>query len=164
VSTQVHRRRVGRRRRSVLARPCNSALMASSNIERLRAGYDAFATTGGWPVEPGLLGPDFELHQDPMLDNARVFRGADAPAALMTLAAEAVAEPGVHAERFIEAPGGEIVVIVRVSGHGRASGIAINREQAHVWRFVGEQAREMTVHGSPAEALRALGLDEWPQE
>ncbi len=134
--------------------------MASSNIERLRAGYEGLAATGRWPAAPGLLGPVFELHQDPILDNAAVFRGAEAPAALMALTAESISEPTVQPERFIEAPAGEIVVVVRVSGRGRASGIAINRQQAHVWRFEGEQAREMTVHGSPAEALRALGLDE----
>jgi ketosteroid isomerase-like protein len=136
--------------------------VASSNAERLRTGYEALAATGSWPAAPALLGPSFELHQDPMLDNARVFRGDEAPAALIALTAESLSEPTVQAERFIEAPAGEIVAIVRVSGRGRASGIAINRQQAHVWRFEGVQAREMTVHGSPDEALRALGLDEWP--
>ena len=136
--------------------------MAKPNAERLQAGYEALAATGVWPAEPPLLGPRFELHQDPLLDDARIFRGPDAPAALMALTAESVSEPTVRAERFIATPGGEILVIVRVSGHGRASGIAINKEQAHVWRFEGEEAREMTVHGSPDEARRALGLDEWP--
>ena len=138
--------------------------MGSPNTERLRAGYEGLATTGTWPAELALLGPDFELHQDPMLDNARVFRGAEAPAALLALTAESFNEPAVLAERFIEAPAGEIVVIVHVSGRGRGSGIAINREQAHVWCFEGEQPRQMTVYAGSAEALRALGLDEWPSD
>jgi ketosteroid isomerase-like protein len=136
--------------------------MAGSNGSHLRASYEALAATGNWPEEPMLLGASFELHQDPMLDSARVFRGADAPAALMALASESLIEPAVEPERFIEAPAGEIVVIVRVSGQGRASGIATHRQQAHIWRFDGRDAREMTVYGSPDEALRALGLDEWP--
>jgi hypothetical protein len=136
--------------------------MSGSNVERLRAGYDGLAATGGWPAEQELLGPEFELHQDPMLDDARVFRGPDAPAALFALLGESFSEPAVQAERFIEAPGGEIVVIVRVSGRGRASGIAINREQAHIWRFEADEPREMTIHGSSREALGALGLDAWP--
>lgn len=138
--------------------------MASSNTERLRAGYQGLAATGAWPEEPALLGPEFELHQDPMLDNAKVFRGPDAPTELIALTAQSFSEPAVRAARFIEAPAGEIVVFVHISGRGRASGIAINREQAHVWRFEGEQAREMTVHASPNEALRALGLDQWPAD
>jgi hypothetical protein len=136
--------------------------MAGSNTERLRAGYEGLAANGTWPSDPALLGPDFELHQDPMLDTARVFRGADAPTELIALFAESFTDPAVLAERFIEAPAGEIVVLVRVRGHGRASGIAIDREQAHVWRFEGEEPREMTVHGGSNEALRALGLAEWP--
>jgi hypothetical protein len=138
--------------------------MASSNTERLRAGYEQLAATGAWPSESALLGPNFELHQDPMLDAAKVFRGPDAPTALIALTAESFSEPTVQAARFIEAPAGEIVVFVRVSGRGKASGIAINREQAHVWRFEGEEAREMTIHGSPNEALRALGLHQWPAD
>jgi ketosteroid isomerase-like protein len=133
-------------------------------MERLRATYEALESTGSWPAEPALLGADFELHQDPMLDNARTFRGAEAPAALLALIGESIAEPSVHADRFHEAPTGEIVAIVRLSGHGRASGIAINRRQAHVWRFDGDAAREMTVHAGPGEELRALGLDEWPSD
>ncbi len=131
-------------------------------MEQLRAGYEALAQTGEWPTEPAPLGAEFELHQDPVLDNAKVFRGPGAPAALIALTAESLAEPAVRAERFIEAPAGEIVVIVRVSGHGRASGIAIDRQQAHIWRFEGQNARELTVHGSSEDALRALGLHEWP--
>jgi hypothetical protein len=134
--------------------------MASSNVERLRAGYGALAATGAWPAEPAPLGPDFELHQDPFLDNARVFRGPEAPDALIALTAESFSEMALQAERFLETPGGEIVVVVRVSGRGKASGIAVEREQAHVWRFEGERAREMTVHGRAVEALRALGLDD----
>ncbi|HTZ85124.1 MAG TPA: hypothetical protein VMB05_00520 [Solirubrobacteraceae bacterium] len=138
--------------------------MASANTERLRVGYDGLEASGTWPPEPALLSDAFELHQDPILDNARVFRGAEAPAELLALTTESFAEPEVRAERFIEVPSGEIVVIVRMSGRGQASGIAINREQAHVWRFEGDQAREMTVHGNPREAMRALGLEEWPSD
>jgi hypothetical protein len=136
--------------------------MASPNTDGLRAGYEGLAETGTWPGQQAPLGPDFELHQDPMVDTAKVFRGSDAPTALIALFAESFAEPTVRAERFIQAPAGEIVVLVRVRGRGRASGIAIDREQAHVWRFEGEQPREMTIHGGSNEALRALGLDEWP--
>ncbi len=132
----------------------------STNSERLSAAYEGLAATGSWPAEHGLLGPDFELHQDPFLDNARVFRGPEAPDALIALMAESFAGIALEAERFIEAPGGKIVVIVRISGRGQASGIAIDRQQAHVWRFDGQDAREMTVHGRAVEALRALGLEE----
>jgi hypothetical protein len=136
--------------------------MGSQNAERLRAGYEVFAASGSWPEGQKLLAEDFELHQDPILDDARVFRGTGAPEELLTLVAGAVSEPTVEAERLIDLPTGEIVAFVCVSGHGKASGIAINRHQAHIWQFEGDQARRMTVHGSPAEALRALGLDDWP--
>jgi len=136
--------------------------MGSQNAERLRAGYEAFAASGNWPEGQKLLAEDFELHQDPILDDARVFRGTGAPAELLALVGGAVSEPTVEAERLIDLPTGEIVAFVCVSGRGRASGIAITRQQAHVWRFDGDQARQMTVHGSPAEALKSLGLDEWP--
>ena len=43
----------------------------------------------------------------------------------------------VEAERFAESGGGDIVALVRVRGKGRASGIAIDREQAHLSSFDG---------------------------
>jgi hypothetical protein len=135
--------------------------MAGPNTDRLRAGYEALAGNGSWPAEPPLLGPDFELHQDPMLDTAKVFRGPDAPAELIATTSGWLPELTIAVDRFIETGPAEVVAIVRLSGRSR-SGMSLNREQAHVWHFEGERAREMTVHGSPREALRVLGLEEWP--
>jgi hypothetical protein len=51
--------------------------MSRENVERLRAGLDAFNRTGDLNVE--FLAPDFELHQaSSIIDTAGVFHGRDA--------------------------------------------------------------------------------------
>jgi ketosteroid isomerase-like protein len=61
-------------------------------------------------------------------------------------------------ERFLEAPGGEIVVLVHAQGRGRASGMQIDNHIAWVWTFRDEQLVRMVVYEEPGDALEAVGL------
>jgi ketosteroid isomerase-like protein len=133
--------------------------MAQPTLEELRSSYEALARTGEWPGG-GLLATDFKLHQDPMLDAGKVFHGPEAPNELMSGFRQAFTDTTFESERFIEAPAGELVVIVRVRGRGQASGIGLERLQAHVWTFDEEHAISMVVYGVASEGLRAVGLPE----
>jgi ketosteroid isomerase-like protein len=133
--------------------------MSSENSERLSAVYDTLASTGAWE-SPGLLAADFELRQDPVLDAGRTFHGPGGPGELLQMLEASFRDVVVEAERFVEGGGGDIVAMVRVRGHGRASGIAIDREQAHLWSFDGPTAVRMMVFGDRGEALQAAGLSE----
>ena len=133
--------------------------MAQENIDRLRAAYEVLAATGEWPSGE-LLGAAFELHQDAFVDNAKVFRGPDAPAELLGVFAESFLDLSLEAESFTAAPRGEVVAVVRLQGRGRASGMAIDKLQAHVWSFDDLAAIKMEVFGQPAEARKAVRLSE----
>jgi len=153
--------RTGRRRAgasgSLLASVGYFGPMAE-NVARLRASYEVLTRTGEWPKD-GLLGPDFKLHQDSSFDSAGVFHGPDAPGELMRRMQQGFQDMSFEAERFIEAPAGEVLAIVRVRARGKASGTAIDKQQAHVWSFTDGQATTMTVYGRPAEGLEAVGLE-----
>lgn len=133
--------------------------MPQDFMNRLRSSYDILAQTGEWPTD-GLLASDFELHQDAFVDTAKVFHGPDAARQLMRNFKQAIRDVSLEAERFIEGPAGEVVVIVRARGRGQGSGIAIDKQQAHVWTFTGDKAARMVIYGQPAEAFRAVGLPE----
>ncbi len=133
--------------------------MTQENIDRLRVSYEVLGRTGEWPDE-GLLGPEFELHQDSFVDSAKVFHGPDAPREVIRTQQQAILEMSFAAERVLAAPGGEVVVLVRIRGHGRGSGAAVDREQAHVWSFAGERATTMKIYEVSAEGLRAVGLEQ----
>jgi ketosteroid isomerase-like protein len=131
--------------------------MSSENRERLRTAYETLSSTGAW-ASPALLAADFELHQDPLLDAGRTFHGPDGPGEMLNMLAASLLDVVVEAEGFVEGDSGEIVALVRVRGKGRASGIAIEREQAHLWTFDGRTAARMTVFGDRRAGLQAAGL------
>ena len=61
-------------------------------------------------------------------------------------------------EKFLEAPGGEIVVFIRVRGRGRGSGVEMDNRIAWVWTYRDDKVVRVVVYEEPAEALEAVGL------
>jgi ketosteroid isomerase-like protein len=128
--------------------------MSQEIVERLRRAYAG-------ERDPALLAPDFELHQSPsIIDTDGIFRGRTAFRDVQVELAESFEDMSWEPEQIIEAPGGEIVVLVRALGRGRGSGIEIDNHIAHVWSFRGHTSVRMVVYEEQAEALKAVGLDE----
>jgi ketosteroid isomerase-like protein len=127
-------------------------------IDGVRSGYAVLSSSGEWPAD-GLLAEGFEVHQDRFIDTARVFRGPGAPGELMRTLAQSFSEITLELDTVLEAPDGRLVATVAVRGRGAASGIAIDKRQAHVWSFSNGEATTMQIHGQPAEALKAVGLE-----
>jgi ketosteroid isomerase-like protein len=132
--------------------------MSQENVNRLRARYEA-ADSGAWGGD--LLAHDFELHQaSSIIDSTGVFKGAHAIRDVMGELEESFEEISVEAEEISEAPEGEIVVVLRISGRGRGSGIELDNRIGHVWTFRDDKAVRMVAYEEPAEALKAVGLEE----
>jgi ketosteroid isomerase-like protein len=132
--------------------------MTQERIDRLRAGYAAL-NRGETGDQVDLLAPDFELHQaSSIVDTAGVFQGARGIRDVMRELEESFEELSFEPEEFIEAPNGEVVVLVRVRGRGRGSGVVIDNRIAHVWTFRDDKATRNVVYEEQAEALEAVGL------
>ena len=132
--------------------------MSQENVSRLRARYEA-AERGAWGAD--LLAQDFELHQaSSIIDSAAVFKGPDAIRDVMGELEESFEEISVEAEEISEAPEGEIVVVLRISGRGRGSRIELDNRIGHVWTFRDDKAVRMVAYEEPADALKAAGLEE----
>ncbi len=133
--------------------------MSPENVERIRAGLETFSRTGEFDLD--FLAPDFEMQQaSSIVDSAGVFRGRSALQDALDEFEEAFEELSFEAERYIEAPQGEVVVFVRVRGRGRGSGIKIDNQIAHVWTFRDGEAVRLIVYEEPAEALEATRVQE----
>ncbi len=133
--------------------------MSQENVERIRAGFEAFNRTGEILVDH--LAPDFELHQaSSIVDTAGVFRGPDAFREVLQELQGAFEELSFEAEEFIEAPNGDIVVFIHAWGRGSGSGIEIDNRIAQVWTYRDNKAIRMVAYEEPAEALKATGLGE----
>ena len=128
-------------------------------LERLRSALETFNSTGelrGFPMTP-----DFELHQaSSIIDTAGVFRGGGAFRSTLAELEESFEDLTFEGERFLEAPGGEVVVLVRVRGRGRASGMDIDNHVAWVWTFRGQAAARLVIYEEADRALEAVGLAE----
>ena len=130
--------------------------MSQENIDRLRTAYEAFNQTG--EIVVAHLASDFELRQaSSIIDTAGVFRGPDAFRDVLRELEESFEDFKSEAERFIEAPTGEIVVFVHVLGRGRGSGAEMDNRIAHVWTFRDDKAVRMVAYEEPADALQAWG-------
>lgn len=127
-------------------------------IEGVRSGYAVLSSTGEWPPD-GLLADRFEVHQDRFIDAGRVFRGPGAPGELMRTFAQSFSDLTLEVDSVQEAPDGRLVATIAVRGRGAASGIVIDKRQAHVWSFSAGEATAMQIHGQPTEALKAVGLE-----
>ena len=132
-------------------------MVPSKLIDRLRAGLETYNRTGETPN--GFLAPDFELRQaSSIVDTAGVFHGRDAFRDSLGELSESFEDLTFRAEQFLEAPGGEIIVLVHARGRGRASGMQIDNHIAWVWTFRDEQLARMVVYEEPSDALEAVGL------
>jgi ketosteroid isomerase-like protein len=58
------------------------------------------------------------------------------------------------------APTGEIVVVIRVMGRGRGSGMSIDNTIAWVVTTRGDQTTRVVIYEDPAEALQVFGLED----
>jgi ketosteroid isomerase-like protein len=133
--------------------------MSREKVDRIRTSMERFNRTG--EIDVSYLAPDFELHQaSSIIDTAGVFHGPEAFRGVLSELRESFEELSVEAEEFMEAPGGEIVVVVRVRGRGRGSGIELDNVIAHVWTYRDDQAIRMVVYEEKADALEAVGLRE----
>jgi ketosteroid isomerase-like protein len=132
--------------------------MASELADRLRAGLEEFNRTGVIPR--GFYAPDFELHQaSSIVDTQGVFRGADAATESLTELTDSFADLTFEPEEILEAPGGELVVLIHTRGRGRASGMVIDNHIAWVWTFRDGLAIRMVVYEDQREALAAVGIE-----
>jgi ketosteroid isomerase-like protein len=95
-----------------------------------------------------------------IIDTDGIFRGRNAFRDVVRELDESFEEMRWEPEQFIEAPGGEVVVLVRALGRGRGSGIEIDNQIAHVWSFRGNTSVRMVIYEEQAEALEAVGLDQ----
>jgi ketosteroid isomerase-like protein len=133
--------------------------MSQENVDRIRAGFEAFNRTGEITVDH--LAPDFELHQaSSIVDTAGVFRGPDAFRDVLKELQGAFEELSFEAEEFIEAPNGDIVVFIRARGRGRGSEIEVDNRIAQVWTYRDDKAIRMVAYEERSEALKAAGLSE----
>jgi ketosteroid isomerase-like protein len=136
--------------------------MSQENVERAREAYDALSLA----VREGDFDAFFREYVHPEIEWVPLEGGPDSyavssgqgpvKARLMEML-EVMEEPQIEAEEIIDA-GEKVVIAVRISGRGRASGIDVEASWFHVLTARDNKAVRIEWYGSRGDALEAAGL------
>jgi uncharacterized protein len=136
--------------------------MSQENVEIVRRGYELYAS-GDLEGVTDLISDAAELPDAGGLGIADTAagsrRGPDGFLQGSQEAVEAFEDYRVEPQEFIDA-GDAVVVPVRISGRGRASGAMTEVRLVHVWVLRNGRAIRNEIYRTTAEALEAVGLSE----
>jgi ketosteroid isomerase-like protein len=136
--------------------------MSQENVEIVRRGYELYAK-GDLRGVTDLISDAAELPDAGGLGIADTAagtrRGPDGFLQGSQEAVEAFEDYRVEPQEFIDA-GDAVVVPVRISGRGRASGAMTEVRLVHVWVLRNGRAIRNEIYRTTAEALEAVGLSD----
>jgi uncharacterized protein len=130
--------------------------MSLSNAERIRQGYEA-VDRGDIEAVRELFAPDIELFDRPEVPNAQSYRGWEGMATTVRDSQDTFEDFRFVPERYLEKDD-RVVVIVTMTGRGRASGVPVEERIGHLWTIREGLAVELRAFTDPADALEAAGL------
>ena len=136
--------------------------MSQENVEIVRRGYELFSQ-GDLEGVTDLIADEAELPDGGGLglgdSTAGTRRGRDGFLQGSQDALDAFEDYRVEPQEFIDA-GDAVVVPVRISGRGRASGATMEFRLVHLWVLRNGKAIRNEIYRTTAEALEAAGLSE----
>ena len=131
--------------------------MSRENVEVVRQAFEYFAATGEplWEV----TNSDIEIHDHDAVHGLRVYRGREGFTRFIADNADVFDDFRAQPEGFVDA-GEHVVVRVRLSGTGEASGAATSRTVFHVLTLHGGKIICFRAYSTEPEALEAVGRRE----
>ena len=126
------------------------AALEAVNVEVVRSIYAAWLDGES---ARDLIDPDVEYVNPPDAVEPGTRRGRKAFAGIRSAYDDVRVEP----EEFV-ATGDDVVVIARITGRGRGSGVDIDRRQGYIWTVHGGRGVRFRWFSTPEEALEAAGL------
>ncbi len=130
--------------------------MSQENVEIIRGIYE------GWlRGDAGFerFDPEIAMFESKTLPGAVSAVGIAAVRRYLESFANYWAEIRFEPKEYIDA-GDHVVVVARLVGRGKSSGVAVERTWAYVWTLRGSKALRMDGYESRSEALKAVGLAE----
>ena len=133
--------------------------MSQEKVELVRLAVDAtnrrdLATLDAIWSEQG------EFHSTFAASEGRVFRGRQGIRDYFATLGEVFDDMHVEIEEISEAGEDRLVVVSRVTGRGKGSGLKVEQRNGQVWTFVDGEIARIDSYMSRAEALEAAGLSE----
>ena len=130
--------------------------MSQENVEIARAIYEDWLR-GDLALD--RFDPEMSMVESQTLPGAAAAHGIDEVRRYMESFARYWDEIRFDPTEYLEV-GDQVVVVARLVGRGKASGVAVERNWAYVWSFRGGKALSMTGYATREEALEAAGISE----
>jgi ketosteroid isomerase-like protein len=128
--------------------------MSEQNVDLVRRGFEHFVATG----EPAwdTLHEHVEVRDHDIMDG-REYRGhADVRRWLFDDWASAWSDYTAEPEEFIDVDDEHVIAVFRIKATGRASGVAIERQDAMVYVVRDHQVTRLDYYNSKQQALNAV--------
>jgi ketosteroid isomerase-like protein len=123
----------------------------------VRRAHDAL-NCGDADALAALCAPDFRLDMSDRVFNPEVYLGQDGIRRFMAEVHE-VWESFTWEPTEVKEADDVVLALVHSVGHGRGSGLDIERHSAMLWRIPAETLLAMTFYRDPLAARRAAGID-----
>jgi uncharacterized protein len=130
--------------------------MPESDEDRLRAAYEAL-DRGDDDAIRRFLHPEVELYDRPEIPDAGSYVGWEGLLLSMRASRDSFADFRFTPERLFRR-GDDIVVVVLMTGRGKASGVPVEERIAHHWTIREGRAVRLQAYTELADALEAAGL------
>ena len=132
--------------------------MSRENVEIVRNGFEAW-DRHDYEAAASHFSPDVEIDVTDRVLNPAIYRGLDGAMRFRDEIAETWDEFHVEIEDVVPA-GDEVVVLVRSSGLGRASGAQVDSRAAWVAAVREQRITRLRLYRDRSRALAAVGLSE----
>ena len=130
-------------------------LLTERNVALVREAYrsigrDGVADDAVWE----LISENIEIRDRPEAPDPQVYHGRDGVRAALESSDETFEEFNLEPIDLIGVGDRHVVVVLRMTGRGRGSGVPVEEEIAHLWTIVDGKAVTMQVYSHQEDALR----------
>ncbi len=130
-------------------------VLSERNIALLREAYEAIGEDGlegaaAWE----LIDDDILIRDRPEAPDPQTYRGREGARKALAVSDESFESFAMVPVEMIGVGDQHVVVVLRMSGRGRGSGVPVEETIAHLWTVRGGKAVALQVYTDPADALR----------
>lgn len=128
-------------------------LLSRRNVELMRRAYEGVGRDDYQPAFD-LVVDDVVVRDRPEVPDAGIYHGREGMITALRSSDDSFEDFRLVPEDLIGVGDHHVVVVLRMSGRGRGSGVPVEETIAHLWTLRDGKATELQVYSDPEDALR----------
>ncbi len=131
--------------------------LTERNVALVRQAYESIGPDGVAAADSEvweLISEDIEIRDRPEAPDPQTYRGREGVRLALESSDETFEEFTLDPIDVIGVGNRHVVVVLRMTGRGRGSGVPVEEEIAHLWTVVDGRAVAMQVYSDSQDALR----------